>query len=193
MRAAPDCRTRAVDTVELPAHAEVERALRELQLGVDASELHGALCGFLCGGGEARERGWLQQLALEPNQAIDHVTALSQLFTASGEQLQDPGMGFQLLLPDADQALGTRADAVIAWARGFLGGFGLAAGKQAPLSDESSEALQDLAAIATAALSCDDPDSDEESLTEISEFLRVTAMLLHSDCHASRPQGSRLH
>lgn len=182
-----------MDAPALPAHAEVDQALRRLQLGVDASELHGGLCGFLCGGGDAREEGWLTQLALEAAAGDHDAAPLRTLFAASRGQLADAEFGFELLLPDAERPLGERADALIAWARGFLGGFGLAAGPQAGLSAEAQEALEDLSGIAAAELSCDDPDSDEESLTEIAEFLRVVAMLLHSDRQMPAPDSSRLH
>jgi uncharacterized protein YgfB (UPF0149 family) len=98
----------------------------------------------------------------------------------------------QLLLPAEDAALGERADALIAWARGFLGGFGLAGGDPDGLSEDAQEALRDLAAIAAAQLSYDDPDSDEDSLVEIHEFIRVAALLLQGE-RQPPPDRSRMH
>lgn len=176
---------------DLPSYAEVAQTVQRLQLGIDASELHGALCGFVCAGGPASPRDWLRQLALDPPDA-EAANALAPLFEASCAQLVDPQMGLQLLLPDGDAALGERADALIAWARGFLGGFGLVGGEAPALSEEASEALQDLSSIAGAQLSYDDPDSDEESLMEISEFVRVAALLLQGE-RQPPPDPSRLH
>lgn len=176
---------------DLPSHSAIADAVTALRLGVDASELHGALCGFLCGGGNASPRSWLQQLALEPQEGS--ADALAALFDASCAQLMDPELGFELLLPDGDTPLGERADALIAWVRGFLGGFGLASGEAPALSDDAAEALQDLSAIASAQLSVDDPDNDEESLTEIVEFVRVAALLLQGERQPPRPAASRLH
>ena len=138
----------------LPSHQALDQLLRSLQLGVDPSELHGALCGFLCAGGEASEHGWLEQLALQADRSSHEVALLVDLFRVSAAQLQDPQYGFELLLPAEDGP------------------------------------LRDIGRIAEAAPSCDDPESDEESLAEIVEFLRVASMLLMSD-RPEHPGGSR--
>ncbi len=79
-------------------------------------------------------------------------------------------------------AAGERAEALFDWCRGFLGGFGLAAGAAPPLSEESGEALQDLARLAKATAESSDDDEDEDALAELEEFVRVAALLLHGDC-----------
>ena len=71
---------------------------------------------------------------------------------------------------------------MLGWCRGFLGGFGLAAGENPPLGEDSADALRDLARMAASELSYEDPEGDEESLAEVSEFVRVAALLLHGDC-----------
>jgi uncharacterized protein YgfB (UPF0149 family) len=86
-----------------------------------------------------------------------------------------------------------RADALLAWCRGFLGGFGLASGASPPLSEEGGEALADLGRIAGSALDYDDPDADEDALAEIEEFVRVAALLLHSDCVLGPRHRRQLH
>jgi yecA family protein len=182
-----------VDT-SLPAHAEVNDALIGLKIGIDAAELHGALCGFLCAGGDPARQQWLQQLALEG----DHVPKpqdgdpLDRLYVASRSQLDDDDPTFDLLLPDDDD-IDIRADALLGWCRGFLGGFGLAGADQPALSEEGREALEDLAKIAGSELSYEDPEADEEALTEVGEFIRVAALLLHSDRHRRAPGSQRVH
>lgn len=175
----------------LPSYDQILQTTGRLQLGVDPAELHGALCGYLCGGGAASPRDWLRQLAIDAP-VDDAEAALAELFDASCAQLIDPQMSLQLLLPSESAPIGERADALIAWARGFLGGFGLASLEQPPLSEEAGEALQDLSAIAGAQLSYEDPDSDEDSLMEISEFIRVAALLLQGERQQS-PDPSRIH
>jgi hypothetical protein len=78
--------------------------------------------------------------------------------------------------------LGERSGALFDWCRGFLGGFGLAAGQAPPLSEEASEALADLAKLAAATPQDDGDEEDEQALAEIEEFVRVAALLLHGDC-----------
>lgn len=161
-------------------------------MAVDASELHGALAGFVCGGGSPQSGRWLQQLELEGRDA-ERAAPVRALFDATCAQLADSSFGFELLLPDPETDLERRADAVVGWARGFLGGFGLAAGPQPQLSEESAEALDDLGNIAASALSCDDPDNDEASLTEVCEFIRVAALLLLHDGRAPAPSSASIH
>jgi uncharacterized protein len=183
-----------VDISELPRHDEVAAEIASLQLGLDAAELHGSLCGFLSGGGDAQRRDWLAQLALDADGAdIVDGGALDRLFDVSQLQLGDPDLGFALLLPDDDSAVIDRAEGLLAWCRGFLGGFGLASGSNPPLSPEAREALEDMAKIAASALSYEEPEADEAALVEVAEFVRVAALLLHDDCNRAPPAPRQLH
>jgi uncharacterized protein YgfB (UPF0149 family) len=169
---------------ELPPHAEVVAELRSLAVGMDASELHGSLCGFLSGGGDPPGRAdWVARMLADPDAVtIAPGSALDRMFTATAELLESPDFGFELLLPAADESVSERGEALLGWCRGFLGGFGLSAGSDPPLSEESRDALADLARIAGSELSYEDPSTDEEALEEVAEFVRVAALLLHSDC-----------
>src|SRR3546814_15193153 len=101
---------------------------------------------------------------------------------------------------DLDEAgLAERSGALFEWCRGFLGAFGLAAGKDPPLSDESRAALTDIARLAAASPQDDGDAADEQALAEIEEFVRVATPLLHGDCdlcprprqHLNRPARGR--
>ena len=168
---------------ELPPHAEVTAQLHALAVGMDASELHGSLCGYLSGGGEAPRRAdWIARMLADPEAVtIAPDSALDRMFTATAQLLDSPDFGFELLLPPGDD-VAERGEALLGWCRGFLGGFGLSAGAEPPLTDESRDALADLGRIAGSELSYEDPETDEEALEEVAEFVRVAAMLLHSDC-----------
>ena len=110
-------------------------------------------------------------------------SALDGLRRATVAQLGDGEFSFELLLGDDDLPLRQRAQALFDWCRSFLGGFGLAAGAQPPLSEEGAEALQDLARLAGASVQeIDEDDEDESALSELEEFVRVAVLLLHGDC-----------
>lgn len=173
----------------LPSYTTVLAQIEQGRLAVDASELHGSLSGFLCAGGAAPSSDWLGQLALEGACG----DTLQHLFLATTEQLQSPDFGFALLLPDDEHELLQRADALVAWCRGFLGGFGMVADSSADLSEESAEALADLGRIASSALSYEDPDADEAALAEVIEFVRVAALLLHGDVVLRRQSRHERH
>jgi uncharacterized protein YgfB (UPF0149 family) len=104
------------------------------------------------------------------------------LRAVSARQLEDRSFGFELLLPDDDASLARRSGAVFDWCRGFLGGFGLAAGATPALSGEGTEALADIARLAAATPQDEGDEEDEAALAEIEEFIRVAALLLHGDC-----------
>jgi uncharacterized protein YgfB (UPF0149 family) len=183
----------AVETSDLPVLTDVSAAIAQRQLGVDASELHGSLCGYLSAGGMATPGDWLLRLGLvETDAGGAQGDAVDHLFLSSLSQLDDPALGFTLLLPADEQPVTERAEALLSWCRGFLGGFGLASGPTPPLSPEAGEALDDLGKIAASSLSYDDPVGDEAALVEIEEFVRVAALLLHGDC-VGAPRARRLH
>ena len=169
---------------DMPEYEEIAEQLARMQLGADAAELHGALCGYLSGGAEPPGRAlWLGRVMADPEpMAIEPDSALDRLYQATEGTIDSPDFGFDLLLPDGETPIAERGEALVGWCRGFLGGFGLAAGAEPPLSDESRDALGDLAKMAASELSYDDPESDEQALEEIAEFVRVAALLLHSDC-----------
>lgn len=175
----------------LISHAELSAALAAMRLGVGASELHGSASGYLCGGGQAGAPALLSALELESDDAPADDSGhalLSELYAQIRVQLDDPELGFEPLLPDTSRPLAERADALVEWCRGFLGGLGLGGfGGRSRLSEEGREILQDLDAIAASQFSYGDED-DEISLTEVFEFVRIGVLLLHAELHAENPR-----
>ncbi len=179
---------------ELPLIDDVALAAQRAGLATPPSELHGALCGWLAGGGENAPRWPARVLADDSLPAPAADSPLDELRQASASQLDDRDFAFDLLLPAAEAALSQRAEAVFEWCRGFLGGFGLAAGANPPLSEEGQEALQDLARLAQASgEDMDDDDEDEAALAEIEEFVRVAVLLLYGDCVLGPRHRQRLN
>ncbi len=168
---------------DLPDVLAVQQESQQLGLAATAAELHGGLCGWLAGGG-IDGLDWPARVMADPSlPSISAGGALDRLRQASVMQLEDRDFAFELLLTDDAAALNARADALFDWCRAFLGGFGLAAGDRPSLSEEGEEALQDLARLAQASSEdFDSADEDETALAEIEEFVRVAALLLHSDC-----------
>ncbi|MDC8013621.1 UPF0149 family protein [Tahibacter soli] len=171
-------------------HAELDLALSDLRFGVDPSDLHGSLTGYLCAGGVANARNWLQRLEIDTDDQVserDRHALLDRLFRDCRRQLEDPELGFEPLLPGDDQPLSERADALVQWCRGFLGGFGLSgagAGDAAALSGDSAEILRDFGTIAGTRFEYEDAEEDESALAEVLEFIRVGVLLLHTEMTA---------
>lgn len=177
----------------LPDLVQVQAALDGAGAGVDASELHGGLCGWLAGGGVVGPR-WLGKVMADdalPDVAAD--SALDALSRATQAQMEDPDFGLELLLAPSTRTLEQRSASLFAWCHGFLGGFGLAAGADAAMSDEGLEALGDLARLAAAQPQVDGDEEDEQALAELEEFVRVAALMLYGDHVLSKRHRSRLH
>ncbi|MDR2872234.1 MAG: UPF0149 family protein [Xanthomonadaceae bacterium] len=178
---------------ELPTGGQISQASEEMGLGIPVSELHGALCGWLAGGGNDAP-DWLNRVLVDPDLPVPAPdSALDRLRKNSAAQLFDGSFSFALLLPDRETPLDERAQALFDWCTGFLGGFGLAAGAEPPLSEEGREALQDLAQLASASVEGVGGDEDEVSLSELEEFVRVAVLLLHGDCVLAPRYRQRLN
>jgi uncharacterized protein YgfB (UPF0149 family) len=165
-------------------HRELDITLDRLRVGVGASDLHGSLTGYLCGHGKAGANGWID--ALELDTATDgwqNDEIFPALFRQCVEQLEDTDMGFEPLLPADDMPLTKRAEALVEWCRGFLGGIGLsgAGSTSGPLSDQATEIMRDFATIASSNFDYGDDEEDEDALSEVVEFVRVGVLLLHGE------------
>ncbi len=179
---------------------DIAALIMRLRLGIQASELHGSLCGYLAGGGSLRGASVLSALQLDAEgektlPSASDQALLDRLVKQCETDLADPELGFEPILPDDDRPLTERAEAMVEWCQGFLGGFGLAgATAHAKLSEEAQEILRDLGAIAGSSFDFEDEAEDEDALIEVQEFVRVAAMLLQTECAASvKPASGRLH
>lgn len=177
---------------------ELDAAIVRLRLGTDASELHGSLSGYLAGGGVLGHQSVLAVLHLDEEAATPSPrdqAMLDQLARECLAELVDPELGFEPVLPADDRPLPERAEALVEWCRGFLGGFGLAGvSALADLSAEAQEILRDLGSIAASAFEFNDEGEDEDALIEVHEFVRMGAMLLFAECHsAGKPASDTLH
>ncbi|GAB2510802.1 UPF0149 family protein [Lysobacter humi (ex Lee et al. 2017)] len=179
--------------LDFPSVDALDAEARQLGLATSVHELHGALCGWLAGGGSDAP-AWLAPVMADPAlPAPAPGGPLDRLRAATAAQLADRSFEFELLLPDADAPLVDRSGALFDWCRGFVGAFGLAAGRAEHLSGESREALADLAKLASAEPQDEGDEEDEEALVEIEEFVRVAALLLHGDCVLAAEHRRRLN
>lgn len=180
-----------VSETDLPGWADVAAAADRMALASTPAELHGALCGWLAGGG-SDAAAWPALVLVDADlPAPTPGDPLDRLHAATVAQLADTDFGFELLLPDDEQVV-ERASAMFAWCRAFLGGFGLTLGDK-KLSEEGEEALGDIGNLAAARVDDVDPEGDEESLTEIEEYVRMAVLLLHADCTLGPRRRQQLH
>jgi uncharacterized protein YgfB (UPF0149 family) len=168
------------------------------------AELHGVLCGKLCGGASVSISEWqaaawdLLDVAGEPDaQAHEYV---SRLYTITQSQLTSGEYDLQPFLPDDDSDLEQRTQALSQWCHGFLSGFGSAGiDPNAEFSTDQADALRDMAAIVQVTIDGDlegeegrGEDQQEADFTELVEYVRVIAMNFYEDkLQSSDDKGKR--
>jgi len=171
------------------------------------SELHGMLCGKLCGGQRMNADEWME----EALSFLDVITneeegvvgdpegrgqqALARLYSVALSQLEDSNYGFDLMLPTDEAALDLRTAALGEWCHGFLSGFGSAGlDPKAKFSEDAADALRDLAAIVGIGDGADEDDADAESnFVEIVEYVRMAILTLYVDFGQSKDAKPVVH
>ncbi|SEP62359.1 hypothetical protein SAMN05421693_10290 [Ectothiorhodospira magna] len=170
--------------------------LHEAGVVADAAEVHGILCGQLSANLGSGEMQWLQEVFPGPDGPPAEGEArrlLAELFAQTRTQLADALLGFQMLLPDEDDALSIRVDALGQWCQGFLHGLtvvGITDPTQLPA--DSAEILKDLGEIAGAGFQVDDDEASETAYVEILEYVRVGVLLVSEELQPLKGP-SRLH
>jgi uncharacterized protein len=166
----------------------------------DAAEAHGCLCGALCSMAPYRMQDWLNEVLPDGHSLSAEAAAiLERVYAVTISSFGEQGMQFEPLLPDDDQPLSGRANALGLWCTGFL--YGLGAGQLADaesLPGEIGEIVRDFSEISRA--SGEDSESDEsneQAYAELVEFIRVGAQIVFEELLALRqqayPEQQRLH
>ncbi|MBW3567235.1 MAG: UPF0149 family protein [Proteobacteria bacterium] len=181
----------------LPTFQETQDALRRANVLMDAAECHGSLCGLLSGGKASLKQQWLNQALEDSDPAnvavIECRRLLEQLWNATHEALIGQEFAFEPLLPEADDALADRVEALAEWCDGFMYGLGLAeVASFEKLPPDVAEILRDFADIGRGDLALgDDAEEDEQAYIELSEYLRVGTQLVHDELNPARPADFR--
>jgi uncharacterized protein len=155
--------------------------LQQQGMLANAAEVHGMLCGMLAGGASPSSEHWLALLSdlLHEGQTFPAPvrTKLDDLTQTIDAALRDPDMNFQLMLPDDQQPIEERLQAMIAWVQSFLVGFGVNQTNLASFSDDVREAIDDMVELAKLDFSVEDDDDADRAYFEIVEYLRVSVIM----------------
>jgi len=157
------------------------------------AELHGDLCGQLCAGQMPDLDTWLRQamqfMEISALDSDESKVELAELLEQTETGIKDQDLGFKLLIADEDFSLNERMQTLLEWCEGFLSA--LADNeryKEGKLSEELKDALKDLEKIAEMDEQLDDDEQNEQDLFAVSEYVRMTAMMLYTECNPSAPQ-----
>jgi uncharacterized protein len=167
----------------MPTYREIHQSLSKTALKLHASQVHGLICGILCGNAKS-EAAW--EALVTGGETLPKTHDLLQaLYDASAKQLSDFLFELQLLLPADSEVLSARAEALTLWCQGFLTGLKLV---QVPIMDrepsEMTEAINDMIAIAK--MNYEDVvanEEDEGAYAELVEYVRIAAIYIYQDRH----------
>lgn len=173
------------DSLHLPKYDDFVQSISVLALTMSGSELHGIMCGYLCAGADSQGEAYIRALLnnKKDEQSRNALLSMFSVFSISQQQMNNFDFEFEMLLPDDDESLVTRAQAFSEWCEGFTQGLSIAGvGMEQFYEEESQDALQHL--IEFAELDCESlevGEEDERALMEVSEYTRMAVLRLHSD------------
>ena len=180
-----------------PDIPQLEGLLFEVDAMLGATESHGALCGMLCAQGSTEVGQWMLEVLGEREHSSETLRQASkllmQLHQVTVERMNDSNIEFELMLPDDDELLEARVEALGIWCQGFV--FGFAAGgmsEATELPEDSKELIKDIVEISRAGYVADDEvdlngsvedenDDDEIAFMEVSEYVRVGILLIYEE------------
>ncbi|HHE3485755.1 TPA: YecA family protein [Pasteurella multocida] len=176
----------------MSSYSDFSQQLKTAGIALSAAELHGFLTGLICGG--IHDQSWQPLLFQFTNENHAYPTSLLQEVTQIQQHISKKladidGFDFELWLPENEDDVFTRADALSEWTNHFLLGLGLAQPKLDKEKGDIGEAIDDLHDICQ--LGYDESDDKEElseALEEIIEYVRTLACLLFTHFQPQLPE-----
>jgi uncharacterized protein YgfB (UPF0149 family) len=184
-------------------YQHLTQALERLQIAADAAECQGALSAVICLTGADGLGAWLAAHFPEIESGVAEGNALAgearqlivSLYQTTLGQLGQGNLDYALLMPDDEDPLSLRTDALGHWCQGFLLGLRYS-GVNDPgqFSGELAEILEDIGEISQVnSASLENTEEEEQSYVELVEYLRVGVMLFCETLRASKgATGSKL-
>ncbi|HEY3486782.1 MAG TPA: UPF0149 family protein [Gammaproteobacteria bacterium] len=176
-----------------------EIALTGLGREPSAAQWHGLLCGLICTGRPVNAGVWFDSARMFGGEhavmSAETSAVLEIICESTRGQLDSTLLEFDLMLPDEDIALQSRASALKLWCEGFL--YGLSAGgldRNSQLSADTAEFIRDLAELCK--ISHDENEStenDEFYLLELVEYVRAGVLLLYDELNAGVDFNQAVH
>ncbi len=179
-----------------PDIPQLEDLLFNVDAALGATESHGALCGMLCAQGATEASQWMLYVLGEHEETSKLLQQtgkkLLQIHQISVEQMNDTDAEFELMLPDDDEQLESRVEALGIWCQGFV--YGLAVGgitEDTVLPEDSKELIRDILEISRAGYVADNEaeiatdeentEEDEVAFMEVGEYVRMGVLLIYEE------------
>lgn len=164
-------------------YEQVKDRLEEFGAVMSATELHGHFCGRLVVGHQISGAMGLKIAsdclgisAAEVDPIADLIADITEEISAI---LENDLFSFRLLLPDDQEALYVRTEALSEWCQGFLAGIASTAGLgDSDVMKAENETIRDLVEISQVSLDIEESEENEAMFSEISEYVRLAAFNL---------------
>lgn len=173
--------------MSLPTYTPFADFLFDSGTYLEACELHGMLCGFICNGLVAPNAVWMSLLLLSTDESrrIQVEKQVNDLFRASLEQLESFGFDFDILLPTPEEGQDLLAISKLSqWSESFLLGLQATSGtspkKHSKDVEEAIDDIKKVSRIYNQVLQCNEP-FDEEAFTALLEHVKVSVMLIFTE------------
>ena len=165
----------------LPTFSKLVKALGKTNLKLHPSQVHGLICGFICGSAKA-PTDW-EELVTGGKESPTTHTVLQELYDSSAQQLDEFMFEFHLLLPSDSEELPRRAESLTLWCQGLLTGLKLAqvqiVGRE---PGETTESINDIIEIAK--MDYEEvvaSEEDETAYIELIEYVRLAVVLIYQN------------
>lgn len=174
-------------SVIMPQYSQIDTLMQQVGAEPSAAELHGLMCGFLCGGIQLNPDEAIRPIlgAFELNDVFNSqlVQLTKDLYTLGQTQLHDQMYDMQLLLPSDEDTLIARSVALSQWCQGFLYGLGLAG--IAIEGSKNGEVLDIYPMLAEIAKyrpeeECHN-EENEKAYAELVEYVRLAVCIIHRE------------
>jgi uncharacterized protein YgfB (UPF0149 family) len=187
------------DVASYSNYAQIRRLLSESRALTEPAEAHGTLAGALCASGGYRLEDWLAEILPEGGPAGAAGPLLRGIYDETRAALTGTQMQFELLMPDDDESIERRTEALTQWCNGFVYGLG-SSGATDPerLPGDAGEIVRDLAQIMRAGVDdSEGVEANESALAELVEFVRVGVQVVFEELgvmrQPARASGLSLH
>lgn len=153
---------------------------------MSAAEAHGILCGSLCSSDldNLDNDKWLTHVLGETNvqdglaSECEQQLLLIKNYTLG--QLNSPNFEFMPLVPDEEESILERSQALGAWSEGFLFGLGLAGIEK--FTGNEQEFINDLISISRIdSIGDDDSEENEEHYMQVIEYIKIGVLGLYEE------------
>ncbi len=151
-------------------------ALKAAEIPLHPSEIHGSVVGLICGGLGTKTQLWLPALTdiINDGQALpqDLMRIVAELHKDAHDRLAEFEFGFTMLLPEEEEPLTTRVEALSLWVQSFLASIAIAQPKLAKSSVDVKEVVKDLSEIAQIELDVSEDDESEDAYIALVDYVQ---------------------